>query len=124
VKPPFSPEATVEEFARLLRQYRCTSVYGDRYAGEWPREQFKRHSINYLPADKSKSDIYLDFLPLVNSRGVNLLDNDRMLHQFVSLERRTSRGGRDSIDHPRDLHDDVANAIAGTVVTAAQQPSG
>jgi hypothetical protein len=29
----FSPEATVEEFARLLRAYRCTSVYGDRYAG-------------------------------------------------------------------------------------------
>jgi hypothetical protein len=124
VKPPFSPEATVEEFARLLRQYRCTSAYGDRYAGEWPREQFKRHSINYLPADKSKSDIYLDFLPLVNSGGIDLLDNDRMLHQFVSLERRTSRGGRDSIDHPRGLHDDVANAIARTVVTAAQQPSG
>jgi hypothetical protein len=124
VKPPFSPEATVEEFARLLRQYRCTSAYRDRYAGEWPREQFKRHSINYLPADKSKSDIYLDFLPLVNSGGIDLLDNDRMLHQFVSLERRTSRGGRDSIDHPRGLHDDVANAIARTVVTAAQQPSG
>jgi hypothetical protein len=111
-KPPFSPEATVEAFARLLKAYRCTSVFGDRYAGEWPREVFHRHSINYLPADKSKSDIYLDFLPLVNSSAVDLLDNDRMLHQLVSLERRTARGGRDSIDHPRGAHDDVANAAA------------
>jgi hypothetical protein len=44
-----------------------------------PREVFHRHSINYLPAEKSKSDLYLDFLPLVNSAAVDLLDNDRML---------------------------------------------
>ena len=124
VKPPFSPEATVEEFARLLRSYRVTTVFGDRYSGEWCREQFRRHSVNYEPAGKSKSDLYLDFLPLINSRGVDLLDNDRMLHQLVSLERRTARGGRDSIDHGRGGHDDVANAVAGAVVIAAAQPAG
>jgi hypothetical protein len=31
-KPPFSPEAVVEEFAKIIRSYRCTKVYGDRYA--------------------------------------------------------------------------------------------
>jgi len=36
-------------------------------------------------------------MPLINSRGCDLLDNDRMLHQLVSLERRTARGGRDCI---------------------------
>jgi hypothetical protein len=122
VRPPFSPKATVEEYARLLKSYRCTTVYGDRYAGEWPREQFRRHSINYEPAGKSKSDLYRDFLPLVNSSAGDLLDHDRMLHQLVSLERRTPRGGKDSIDQPRGLHDDVANAVAGAVVTAAKRP--
>src|SRR6185437_5780125 len=29
-KPPFSPEAVVEEFASLIRSYRCSKVYGDR----------------------------------------------------------------------------------------------
>jgi hypothetical protein len=29
------------------------------------------------------------------------------------LERRTARGGRDSIDHPPGQHDDLANAVAG-----------
>ena len=41
-KPPFSPEAVVEEFASLMKTYRCSKVFGDRYAGEWPREQFRK----------------------------------------------------------------------------------
>jgi hypothetical protein len=34
------------------------------------------------------------------------------------LERRTSRGGKDSVDHPPGSHDDVANAAAGALVLA------
>ena len=49
-KPPFSPEAVVEEYAKLIRDYRCTTVYGDRYGGEWPREHFRKHGVNYEPA--------------------------------------------------------------------------
>ena len=28
-KPPFSPEAVVEEFAKIIRSYRCTKVYSE-----------------------------------------------------------------------------------------------
>ena len=42
--------------------------------------------------------------------------------QFTSLERRISRGGRDSIDHPPGAHDDIANAVAGALVIAYKQP--
>jgi hypothetical protein len=100
-RPPFSPEAVTEEYAKLIRQYRCTTVYGDRYGGEWPREQFRKHGVNYEPADSSKSEIYVDLLPLINSGAVDLLEHDRLVTQLTSLERRTSRGGRDSIDHAR-----------------------
>jgi hypothetical protein len=120
VKPPFSPEAIVEEFADLLKRYRITKVRGDRYGGEWCREVFRRHGVNYELAEKAKSDLYRDLLPLINSRGVDLLDNERLVAQFVQLERRTARGGRDSIDHPPGGHDDLANAAAGAVVTAAK----
>jgi hypothetical protein len=119
VRPPFSPEATVEEFAKLLRAYRCTSVFGDRYGGEWPREQFRRHGVLYELAEYSKSELYQALVPLVNSGGVDLLDSDRLVQQLVGLERRTARGGRDSIDHGRGAHDDVANAVAGAVQLAA-----
>ena len=36
--------------------------------------------------------------------------------QLSQLERRTSRFGRDTIDHPSGSHDDVCNAAAGALV--------
>ncbi|WP_245906631.1 terminase large subunit domain-containing protein [Teichococcus aestuarii] len=116
VKPPFSPEQTVEEFATLLKSYRISRVTGDRYAGEWPREQFRKHGIQYDLADKPKSDIYRDLLPMLNSGQCELLDVPRLAAQLFGLERRTSRGGRDSIDHSPGGHDDLANAVAGVLV--------
>ena len=46
---------------------------------------------------------------------VDLLDHPKLVNQLASLERRTARGGRDSIDHRPDAHDDVANAVSGVV---------
>lgn len=53
------------------------------------------------------------FEPAANSRKLDLLDHPRLLTQLVGLERRTSRGGRDFIDHAPGAHDDLANAAAG-----------
>jgi hypothetical protein len=114
-RPPFSPEDVVLEFAALLKSYRITKVQGDRYAGEWPRERFREHGVTYEPAGKPKNDLYRDMLPAINSRQVDLLDDSRLIAQIVSLERRTARGGRDSIDHAPGAHDDLANAVAGVV---------
>jgi hypothetical protein len=50
-------------------------------------------------ADRAKSDLYLDFLPLLNSGSAELLDLPRLIAQLTSLERRTHRGGRDNVDH-------------------------
>jgi hypothetical protein len=77
---------------------------------------FRKQSITYLPADRPKSDLYRDVLPLLNSRRAALLDEPRLVAQLVGLERRTARGGRDSIDHAPGGHDDVANAVAGALV--------
>jgi hypothetical protein len=96
--------------------------YGDRYGGEWPREQFHKRSIFYEPAEKPKSELYRDLLPLINSGAVEILDNERLIAQLVSLERRTARGGKESIDHAPGAHDDVANAVAGALVTAYKEP--
>ena len=115
-KPPFSPEAVVEEYAALLKTYRVLTVSGDRYAGEWPREQFRKAGIEYVPSAKTKSDLYLAFLPMLNSGRVELLDNKTLTAQLCALERRTSRGGKDSVDHPPGAHDDLANSAAGALV--------
>jgi hypothetical protein len=45
--------------------------------------------------------------------------HDRLFNQLVSLERHVARGGHDVIDHPKDRHDDLANAAMGAAVMAA-----
>jgi hypothetical protein len=122
-RPPFSPEAVVAEYASLVRRYRCSQCFGDRYAGEWVAEQFRKQGVHYEPSERSRSELYLDILPLVNSRAVALLDHERLMLQLVSLERTSVRfgGGRDRVDHPKGCHDDVANAAAGALVVAHQQ---
>jgi hypothetical protein len=123
-RPPFSPEDVVLEFSAILKSYRISNVTGDRYAGEWPRERFREHDVTYEPAAKPKSDLYRDLLPAINSRMVDLLEDARLFAQIVGLERRTARGGRDSIDHPPGAHDDVANAVAGVVDVLTANKSG
>jgi hypothetical protein len=112
-KPPFSPQDVVKEFAATIKSYGITRIIGDRYAGEWAREPFRAYGITYEPSAKPKSDLYRDMLPLVNGRLLDLLDNDRLVNQLVGLERRTARGGKDSIDHAPGAHDDLANVVAG-----------
>lgn len=117
VKPPFSPADVTEDFCALLKTYRITSVRGDRYAGEWVAEAFRANGISFRPSERSKSEIYRDFLPLLNTQGVVLLDDPRCIGQLANLERRTRFGGRgESIDHPLKGHDDLANAVAGAAV--------
>lgn len=116
--PPFGPESVVREFAATLKRYGIHAVKGDRYGGEWPREQFQKQGITYHCSELNRSELYLELLPMITSEQVELLDNKRLLSQLMSLERRTSRLGRDSIDHPSAGHDDVANAAAGALVEA------
>jgi hypothetical protein len=122
-RPPFSPDAVVREFAELLRAYGLSRVTGDRYAGEWPRERFASCGISYQVADGVKSDLYRDLLPLVNSQRVELLDVPRLLAQLCGLERRTARGGRDTIDHGPGGHDDLANAVTDALLTVRHSRS-
>lgn len=123
VRAPFSPGAVVEQFTALLAKYQVWTVHGDRYAGEWAREPFQQRGINYEPAEMTKSELYLAFLPLLNSRAVALIEHPRLEHQLVNLERKVTRGGRDMIDHVRGGHDDIANAVAGACVLALSEGS-
>jgi hypothetical protein len=121
-RPRFSPDDVTQEFAAVMKLYGISSCRGDQYGGDWPAERFRAHGIAYEKAGKVKSDIYRDVLPLLNAGRVELLDNPRLVAQLCSLERRTSRGGKDSIDHPPGSRDDLCNAVAGACVDLA--PTG
>jgi len=116
IRPPFDPDVAVAECATLLKRYRISRVVGDHYAGAWPVARFAAHAITFEQSARPKSAIYGDFLPLANSGRVELLDNARLAAQFVGLERRVGRSGRDSIAEPPGAHDDLCNAVAGVLV--------
>ena len=118
VRPPFSPENVTADFAAVLRTYGLSKLTGDRYGGEWPRERFRVHGVEYALSERPKSEIYLDGLPLLNGGRVELLAIPRLTAQLCGLERRTARSGRDSIDHAPGAHDDVANAVMGALLLA------
>jgi hypothetical protein len=119
VRPPFSPDDVCAEFSQLLKSYGLGRVTGDRYGGGWPAERFLVHGIVYEASEQTKSQLFGELLALLNSGRLDLLDNARLVSQLCSLERRTARSGRDSIDHPPGAHDDIANAVAGALVLAA-----
>jgi hypothetical protein len=126
VIPPFDPESVVVDFCSDLRRYGLGSVEGDHYGGDWVGSRFMDCGIVYQVAEKTKSQIYGEFLPLLNAQQVEYLDHRRLINQTLGLERKTARGGKDSIDHSPTpgSHDDVVNAAAGVLVATAHGASG
>jgi len=118
---PHNPQSVIREMAEVLRAYGVRRVTGDRYAGEWPRQEFMKHQIAYNPAPQVRSRLYLDLLPLVLSGRVELLDIRQLFSELRNLVRRPRSGGRDSVDHPPRGHDDLANAVAGAVTLAGAE---
>lgn len=114
-KAPFDPGMCVKEFAKVLKSYDLYSCTGDRYSGEWCSSAFQNESILYKNSSSTKSQIYLEFLPLVMQARVELLDHKEQKVELLQLERRTGKG-QDSVDHPRGLHDDISNSCAGSCV--------
>jgi hypothetical protein len=121
VPAPFMPSEAVEFFVQVLRQFGVRSVHGDKYAAHWVVEAFNRHGVHYEHSELSKSELYSELLPALNSRTVALLTHDRLRRQFLALERSTARG-RENIDHPRGGRDDLANAVAGCLVMVSRGP--
>ena len=121
VKPPFSPDTVVQEFADAIKPYHATELIGDNYAAEWNAGAFKQRGLRYTVSKADRSAVYRELLPLINAGKVALLDNDRLINQLCALERRIARSGKDTINHPDRGHDDLINAAALALVNAASK---
>lgn len=114
-RPRFDPHQVVVEFAQLLRDYHVREIHGDRYAGAWVSTAFQKQRIDYRASPFKKSQIYVNALPALMARKVELLDHKRLVSQLAALERRTGKGRGDSIDHPTGAHDDLVNSALGAI---------
>ena len=120
-RPPFSPDAVVEEYAAVLKSYGLSDVTGDHYSAQWSVERFAQHGITYKHSDRPKSQLYLELLGPLNARRIELPDQKRLRAQLLGLERRTSRAGKDQVDHRAGGKDDLANSAAGALVLALER---
>ena len=62
----------VRETSTDLKRYGLQHTWGDAYAGVWPRAQYRNAASNTSITDKSKSDLYRELLPAMNSGLVEL----------------------------------------------------
>ena len=119
---PFDPALVVNEVAELLRSYGVAEVIGDKYAANWCSLAFEKAGITYTDSEIDRSQIYLSALPIFASGRVRLTDNRRLLTQLCALERRTTRTGRDLVNHPAGANDDLANAVCGAITAVTARP--
>jgi hypothetical protein len=94
-------------------------VIGDLYGHQWTQEAWRKENITYVASDLSASMLYLEALPLFSRGLVSLPNHPVLLRELRLLERIPGRVGKDQVTHPRNCHDDLANATCGCLRTLA-----
>jgi hypothetical protein len=112
-RPPLDPREAVPRFSTELQAYGVAAVTCDRYAGETFWFDFERAGIACHVSDRSASELYEAFEPLLNAHCVLLLDVPTLEQQLLGL---CWRGGK--ITHPAGGHDDWACASCGAPLAA------
>jgi hypothetical protein len=119
IRPPFSSDQAIFDVVNIARSYNVPKVVGDMYGAGLTVSAFARFNMAYEFVEQDRSQLYVEVLPLLTAGRVRLPDNRKLVVQFTGLERHTSSGGKDRIDHGRNSRDDLCNAAAGAIVTAA-----
>jgi hypothetical protein len=126
IRPPFSPPSAVALIASELSSFGIRRATADRWGLAFVASEFERHQIALEYSDKNSSEIFRQALPIIRSGRARLIDNPRMINQFVNLERRILPGGGERIGHPErgGHHDDIAVVVSGCLVALAAPLTG
>ena len=118
-RAPFNPSAVTEEYTGLAREYRCATIVGDNYAGEWVKQAFEKAGRPYVRSSLPKSGLYLESLPWFMRGAMSFPNIPHLVRELRLLERTPTRSGKDKVDHPaRGGSDDFANALVGCAYEA------
>jgi hypothetical protein len=121
---PFNPQEVTRAYAKLCHEYRLFSVVGNYYAAQWVASAWQDAAITYQRSPITKSQIYLEALPLFAREMVRLPNHPILLRELRLLERRTLKSGRDAVDHGSSGHDDYANSTCGALVAVNAGAAG
>ncbi len=125
IRAPFNTTEATAQIVAMLKGYGLHSTMGDSHAKGWVIAELARHNFRFedRPTAMDRSTLYAETLALFSSGKVRLLDNKRMITQYLSLERRLMPNGWSRIDHPdrSGYHDDLSNVTAGALWRASQK---
>ena len=113
--PPFDPQEVSREIAGVAKEFKCQRVHGDSYSADWIVSAFKTCGVKYERSEKTRSELYLEGLPLFSRGLVSLPEHRRLGRELRLLERHVSRAGRDRVDHGRSGSDDYSNVVFGAL---------
>ncbi len=124
IRAPFDTSDAILQVVSVLKSYRLTSTMGDDHARGWVVGANCGGIILDLSRGRQRWDrsaLYAETLPLFSAGRARLLDEKRLVSQYVALERRVMPGGWSRIDHPNrtGFHDDLANVCAGALWRAS-----
>ena len=122
IQPDFDPEEAVARMASVLKKYGLKTVTGDRWASGMQDVVWRRAGITYFVGERTASEIYHAALPALLSGRIDLVNDPVLIEQLREL---IEEGGQDpppKITHPKNGHDDVANASCGALVEALAGP--
>ncbi|MFY9836766.1 MAG: hypothetical protein WAK55_09900 [Xanthobacteraceae bacterium] len=113
---PFNPRDAVKKFAGIMSDFGCTTVYGDRFAGQTFRRDFEGYGKKYEVIRPDASTELLEKLePLINAGEIQLLDDQTLIEELCTLV--ITRGGK--VLAESGSHDDFAVALATAAYVAA-----
>jgi hypothetical protein len=114
---PVDHEAALDDVAVLARQYRAV-VTTDQFCSEPVRQGLAKRgvTVDYQPwTNDSKRQAFASLKSAVNVGELDLLDHDQLRLELVSLETRSTPGGRPRIAARPPVHDDLACCLAAAV---------
>jgi len=123
-RPKFNPDEVTEQYCNLVKEYRISKVFGDKFSGDWASNSWAKHDIEYERSEKTKSELYLEAESPFNTEQVDIPNKELAVIQLKNLIRKTRSGGKDSVDTDAGQPEDEANVIAGVIWLLAKKESG
>ena len=122
IKSPCNPVTAAAQIAETCKAYGCHQITSDKYAIGFAKDAFSKNGLTLKTSERDRSAIYLAALPLFTSGRARLVENDKLVAEFASLERRTSVSGKDTVTPPKHgMHDDLATAAALALVICTER---
>jgi len=119
--PKFNPEEVTAQYCELLKSYHVFEVIGDKFSGDFASSLFEKAGINYLRAEKTKSELYIEAEGAFNAGLVEIPNKEPLVSQLKSLVRKARTGGRDSVDTDGGAPEDEGNALCGLIFMLQDQ---